>query len=60
MVINGWLPGAPLRQREFTMQLVGVWHNLRNPTLRARPEIFAGQTVHAVARRSVAERFSSI
>jgi len=50
VVINGWLPGAPLQRREFTMQLTGdLLYNLRNPTLRARPEIFAGQSVHAVA-----------
>jgi tetraacyldisaccharide 4'-kinase len=50
VVINGWLPGAPLKRREFTMQLQGdLLYNLRNPELKARPEIFAGQTVHAIA-----------
>lgn len=58
VVINGWLPGAPLQRREFTMQLKGdLLYNLRNPTLRARPEIFAGQTVHAVAGIGHPERF---
>lgn len=58
VVINGWLPGAPLQRREFTMQLSGdLLYNLRNPTLRARPEIFAGQTVHAVAGIGHPERF---
>ena len=50
VVINGWLPGAPLQRREFTMQLNGnLLYNLRNPELKAQPEIFVGQTVHAVA-----------
>ena len=50
VVINGWLPGAPMQRREFTMQLNGnLLYNLRNPELKAQPEIFAGQTVHAVA-----------
>ncbi|MBT9614396.1 MAG: tetraacyldisaccharide 4'-kinase [Burkholderiales bacterium] len=58
VVINGWLPGAPLQRREFTMQLNGdLFYNLRNPTLRARPEIFVGQTVHAVAGIGHPERF---
>lgn len=50
VVINGWLPGAPLQRREFTMQLQGnLLYNLRNPELKAQPEIFAGQPLHAVA-----------
>ena len=50
VVINGWLPGAPLQRREFTMQLQGnLLYNLRNPELKAQPEIFVGQTLHAVA-----------
>ena len=58
VVINGWLPGAPLQRREFTMQLVGeLFYNLRNPSLRARPEIFAGQTVHALAGIGYPQRF---
>lgn len=58
VVINGWLPGAPLQRREFTMQLVGdLLYNLRNPALRARPEIFAGQSVHAVAGIGYPDRF---
>ncbi len=58
VVINGWLPGAPLQRREFTMQLVGeLFYNLRNPSLRARPEIFVGQTVHALAGIGYPQRF---
>ena len=58
VVINGWLPGAPLQRREFTMQLVGdLFYNLRNPALRAQPEIFAGQSVHAVAGIGHPQRF---
>lgn len=58
VVINGWLPGAPLKRREFTMQLSGdLLYNLRNPELKARPEVFAGQTVHAVAGIGHPERF---
>lgn len=58
VVINGWLPGAPLQRREFTMQLAGdLLYNLRNPALRARPEIFAGQSVHAVAGIGHPDRF---
>lgn len=58
VVINGWLPGAPLKRREFTMQLTGdLLYNLRNPELKARPEVFAGQTVHAVAGIGHPERF---
>lgn len=58
VVINGWLPGAPLKRREFTMQLAGdLLYNLRNPELKARPEIFVGQTVHAVAGIGHPERF---
>lgn len=50
VVINGWLPGAPLQRREFTMQLTGnLLYNLRNPELTAPPETFAGQPLHAVA-----------
>lgn len=58
VVINGWLPGAPLKRHEFTMQLAGdLLYNLRNPELKARPEVFAGQTVHAVAGIGHPERF---
>lgn len=58
VVINGWLPGAPLKRREFTMQLTGdLLYNLRNPELKARPEVFAGQTVLAVAGIGHPERF---
>jgi tetraacyldisaccharide 4'-kinase len=58
VVINGWLPGAPLKRREFTMQLSGdLLYNLRNPELQARPEVFAGQCVHAVAGIGHPERF---
>jgi len=58
VVINGWLPGAPLQRREFTMQLTGdLLYNLRNPELKAQPEIFAGQTVHAVAGIGNPQRF---
>jgi tetraacyldisaccharide 4'-kinase len=58
VVINGWLPGAPLKRREFTMQLAGdLLYNLRNPELKARPEVFAGQTVRAVAGIGHPERF---
>jgi tetraacyldisaccharide 4'-kinase len=58
VVINGWLPGAPTKRREFTMQLVGdLLYNLRNPELKARPEVFAGKTVHAVAGIGHPERF---
>lgn len=58
VVINGWLPGAPLKRREFTMQLSGdLLYNLRNPELTARPEVFAGQTVLAVAGIGHPERF---
>ena len=58
VVINGWLPGAPLKRREFTMQLSGdLLYNLRNPELQARPEVFAGQRVHAVAGIGHPERF---
>lgn len=58
VVINGWLPGAPTKRREFTMQLTGdLLYNLRNPELKARPEVFAGQTVHAVAGIGHPERF---
>lgn len=58
VVINGWLPGAPLKRHEFTMRLEGgVLYNLRNPALKARPEVFAGQTVRAVAGIGNPERF---
>lgn len=58
VVINGWAPGAPLKRHEFTMQLAGdLLYNLRNPELKARPEVFAGQTVHAVAGIGHPERF---
>ena len=58
VVINGWLPGAPLKRSEFTMQLAGdLLYNLRNPELKARPEVFAGQTVRAVAGIGHPERF---
>jgi len=58
VVINGWLPGAPLKRHEFTMQLSGdLFYNLRNPELKARPEVFAGQRVHAVAGIGHPERF---
>ena len=58
VVINGWLPGAPLQRREFTMQLSGnLLYNLRNPELKAQPEIFAGQPLHAVAGIGHPERF---
>lgn len=58
VVINGWLPGAPLKRREFTMQLQGdLLYNLRNPALRARPEVFVGQTLHAVAGIGNPQRF---
>lgn len=60
VVINGWLPGAPLKRREFTMQLQGdLFYNLRNPALQARPEVFAGLTVHAVAGIGNPQRFFS-
>ena len=58
VVINGWAPGAPLKRREYTMQLAGdLLYNLRNPELKARPEVFAGQTVHAVAGIGHPQRF---
>jgi len=58
VVINGWLPGAPLQRREFTMQLTGnLLYNLRNPELKAQPEVFAGQVVHAVAGIGHPQRF---
>lgn len=58
VVINGWLPGAPLRRHEFTMRLTGdVLYNLRNPALQARPEVFAGQTLVAMAGIGHPERF---
>ncbi len=60
VVINGWLPGAPLKRREFTMQLEGdLFYNLRNPALRAQPEVFAGLSVHAVAGIGNPQRFFS-
>lgn len=58
VVINGWLPGAPLKRHEFTMRLAGdLLYNLRNPALKARPETFAGQTLWAVAGIGHPERF---
>jgi tetraacyldisaccharide 4'-kinase len=58
VVINGWLPGAPLKRREFTMQLTGdLLYNLRNRELKARPETFAGQTALAVAGIGHPQRF---
>lgn len=58
VVINGWLPGAPVQRREFTMQLTGdLLYNLRNPAMRAQPEIFAGQTLHAIAGIGNPQRF---
>ncbi|MEO1767111.1 tetraacyldisaccharide 4'-kinase [Thiobacter aerophilum] len=58
VVINGWLPGAPLKRHEFTMRLMGeVLYNLRNPALKARPEVFAGQTLVAMAGIGHPERF---
>ncbi len=58
VVINGWLSGAPLQRREFTMRLTGdLLYNLRNPQLKAQPEIFVGQRVHAVAGIGHPERF---
>ena len=58
VVINGWLPGAPVQRREFTMRLTGeLLYNLRNPELKAQPEIFAGQRVHAVAGIGHPQRF---
>ncbi len=58
VVINGWLTGAPMQRREFTMRLTGdVLYNLRNPELKAQPEIFAGQRVHAVAGIGHPQRF---
>lgn len=58
VVINGWQRGAPLKRREFTMQLAGeLLYNLRNPELKARPEVFAGQRLHAVAGIGHPQRF---
>lgn len=58
VVINGWLPGAPLQRREFTMQLTGnLLYNLRNPELEVQPEFFTGRTVHAVAGIGDPQRF---
>lgn len=58
VVINGWQRGAPLKRREFTMQLTGdLLYNLRNPELKARPEVFAGQRLHAVAGIGNPRRF---
>jgi tetraacyldisaccharide 4'-kinase len=58
VVINGWQRGAPLKRREFTMQLAGeLLYNLRNPELKARPEVFAGQQLHAVAGIGNPQRF---
>ena len=58
VVINGWVRGAPLQRREFTMQLIGnLLYNLRNPELKAQPEVFAGLTVHAVAGIGHPQRF---
>lgn len=58
VVINGWQSGAPLQRREFTMRLTGnLLYNLRNPELKAQPEIFAGQHVHAVAGIGHPQRF---
>jgi len=58
VVINGWLASAPLKRNEFTMRLVGdLLYNLRNPLLKARPEVFAGQTVWAMAGIGNPQRF---
>ncbi len=58
VVINGWEHGAPLKRREFTMQLKGrLLVNLRNPALKAQPEVFAGERVHAVAGIGHPQRF---
>lgn len=58
VVINGGLADAPLSHHEFAMRLEGeVLYNLRDPALEARPEVFAGQTLLAMAGIGHPERF---